>query len=511
MSYLPYGDAGAGSWLAASGSATLVHGGIFALALGGFAPIWAAQDVTQPDEPQFRITLEVLDADALSGLTQQSGLDGVDQTDTETVSPKDGEELAALTPDPAPDAAGETVAPNPSDRQTATVPDALAAVPPENDGDELQPETVAPNQPEIANIAPSGTLDTIEDIGAETTNGLEPLETEQVSPEPAQTVAANPVSDVMRAAPVEPIDAVSETPAAVLPPESPLISEGPLALAPTRQSVTPGATNSGSLPPVTTPRAQAVDRVEVAPSAPASRPDRQVLSAVAAPPAETIAQPPRSTPAPSPTPAPSAQDLAIGDLLGRIRASEPLDCLNALPRRDGAGGVGIALIAGSDAEITGFQNNVLTDDDTDIRLTRAFIDPRQCPVLTYVRQNRDYPATRLGVRLEASEIENRGRLKGRLRGIAGRYLLLLLIDANGVVTDLQPFVTYAGPAALFDVPVTRTGPERDTSQILLAIATTQPATELRARAGQLAADVFSDLEGELATGAALAITTFDVR
>lgn len=292
-------------------------------------------------------------------------------------------------------------------------------------------------------------------------------------PVPAETVAAVPVETAVALPPLDPIDA------------GPIMGE----------ILSPIAPDAGA-PVSTTPMMPVDSLTETLPLL------QQALPIVAMLPA--------SAPAPSPPPQ-TAQDLAIGDLIQRIRTALADPCLLALPRRDGTDGIGLAMIAANDTAMAQFANTALTSEDSALRQTRTLVDPRQCPALTYVRQNRDYPATRLGLQLDAAEVPSGGRLTGVLRGTAGRYLLLVLVDNNGVVQDLQRFVSFSGNFARFDIPVTRAGDARDTSQILLAIATQRPANTLRDRAGQLAQDVFASLEGEVATSAALAIATFDVR
>ena len=89
--------------------------------------------------------------------------------------------------------------------------------------------------------------------------------------------------------------------------------------------------------------------------------------------------------------------------------------------------------------------------------------------------------------------------------------MLLLVDDNGVVQDLQRFLSFSGNFVRFDVPVNRAGNSRDTSQMLLAIATRRPPDVIRNRAGNLAQEVFVGLDGEFGPGASLAVATFDVR
>ncbi|NVK14240.1 MAG: serine/threonine protein kinase [Rhodobacteraceae bacterium] len=210
-------------------------------------------------------------------------------------------------------------------------------------------------------------------------------------------------------------------------------------------------------------------------------------------------------------PPPRAQDLAVKDLISRIRANGGPDCLLALPRRDGADSTGLEMLAARDAAFGQFSEAVLGENDNALRQTRTLLDPRQCPAAEYIRRNRDYPATRLGLRLDSGRVASGGRLTGVLRGTAGKYVALLLVDNNGVVQDLQRFLTQTGNVTRFDVPVTLAGPVRDTAQMLIAIGSTRPLQQIRSRDGRLAQDVFTGLTGDLTGSAALAVAAFDIR
>ncbi|RAP41084.1 hypothetical protein BYZ73_11675 [Rhodovulum viride] len=208
---------------------------------------------------------------------------------------------------------------------------------------------------------------------------------------------------------------------------------------------------------------------------------------------------------------PRARDLAAAALIRRIRETPAPDCLLALPRRDTEGGAGVDLLAASEAAMADYAGRLLTGDLAGTAQRRRLIDPRQCPVLELLRDSPDYPATRLGLGLDRTEVASGGRLTGGLRGVGGRYVLLLLIDNNGVVQDLQRFLSFAGNRARFDVPVTLAGPARDTSQLLLAVATDGPVSGLRAEIGRRAEQVFARGRGAALGAAALALAGFDLR
>lgn len=388
-----------------------------------------------------------------------------------------------------------------------------------------------------ADVAQAAQADTLDTAGSESLAALTEAQMDAAQPLSPDILGDNAaealqplVGDVLAAAAPQasapPVDAsplISETATAVRPRA---VGGGADALNPVRLDAAPQvaapraaasrtalpqtAASQAALPQAGAPQA-ALRRSDSRQTATPVAADRQSVTALAAlrpeGPAPGTGGAQRSRP-PQPR---SQQDLAIGDLIQRIRGALAESCLVALPRRDGTDGVGLALTAAQEQAMSRFADNVLIAQDADIRQTRTLIDPRQCPALTYMRQNRDYPITRLGLSLDRAEVPSGGRLTGTLRGTAGRYVTLLLVDNNGVVQDLQRFLSFSGNFARFDVPVTRAGAPRDTSQILLALSTAGPTTTVRDRAGQLAGNVFDGLEGELGGGAAIAFTTFDVR
>lgn len=209
---------------------------------------------------------------------------------------------------------------------------------------------------------------------------------------------------------------------------------------------------------------------------------------------------------------PTSRDLAVADLIQRIQSNPAPDCLVALPRRVGADGIGLTLISAQDDARAEFANRLLTrPEDAEIRQTPMLIDPRQCPALGFVAANRDYPATRIGIRIERAEVPSGNRLSGTLTNVRQRNLTLFLVDNNGVVHNLDRFVAQQDGTLRFDVPVTRVGPRRDTKQLILAVASDDPLDQFSALSGQRAEDVFTNLSAALVRDVALAVLAFDVR
>lgn len=219
---------------------------------------------------------------------------------------------------------------------------------------------------------------------------------------------------------------------------------------------------------------------------------------------------PVAVPAAAP-PAATEQDLALADWIERLRASAPPPCLAALLRREGETGVGLALVASDQASLTAYADPLLANAASQPTVSRVLVDPRQCPAIEFLRNHADYPATRLGISLDAPVVVSGGRMTGYVRGAAGRQLTLLLVDDNGVVQVLNRFLSFSGNLARFDVPVTRDGEARATGQIVIALATRGQPTALLDRAGQLAEDLFPGLPRELSESSLLALATIEVR
>ncbi len=325
-------------------------------------------------------------------------------------------------------------------------------------------------------------------------------------------------------------DPTGQDPATQLPTETdPQVTNVP-EVAPTENPV--GNTDPITENPITTPPQPPAEDPKTLPpvifqgAAPTAAPDLGGASGTAtrsphsdqlamALPAITPPEPPPIDGQPTaPTPpqrVPTQQDIDLSALIERIQAMPAPSCLVALPRRDGEQGAGLALIGSDGPKMREYASQLLADWPDEIRQTQVLIDPRQCPALTYASNNSAYPASRLGIRLDSAEVPSGGRLSGIVRGVGGKSVLMLVIDANGVVQSLERFTTINGNFARFEVPVTRTGPQRDTAQILLILATSTPAEIIEQRLGQEARDVFAGLEGRPISDAAMAITTFDVR
>jgi hypothetical protein len=558
MSFLPYGESGPLSWSLATGASVILHvaaaAGIVTAMQGFIATI------ERPDtRPTFVISLEQLDADTLIGLVD--GVDApVESEDTpvpdvpEPVEPEPVEQ-EAVEPDPVepetPETAeAEPIAPETSEESAEpaepepVIPEDMVAV----EAEPLPPETADPDQLDAPEAAEAVTPD---------------LQTsEAVAPDtPEATTAEQLIPDTAEAATVAPPDAAGEIAAeplapAVAPEAGPIlepIETGPLLADGAGSGLAAPVPGDTLLPGAIDPVAPsdgatvAATAVPVEPSTPeiaalpgpvtaaTPEPDQLALLAPEPTPAAPTVPSPATEAAPSapqteaapvapeaqavegrevaPPPQLGPRDLALADLITRIRDADSTapPCLLTLPRRNGEDGIGLAMIASEDAAMASFADTVLTQADEAIIQTRTLIDPRQCAALDYMRLNQDYPASRLGIRLDSDEVLSGRALAGVLRGVAAPHFMLLLIDNNGVVQDLTRFASVSGEFARFEVPMTRMGSLRDTAQLVLAVASTQSLDPLRERMGRLSQDVFAGLPGALADGAALGMVSFRMR
>jgi hypothetical protein len=270
----------------------------------------------------------------------------------------------------------------------------------------------------------------------------------------------------------------------------------------------------------------ALDAVAAAPVLTEAAPEQ--IGAVV-PQAETVAAvsslpqvvlPPEGGPdAPAPIPVAALQDPEVAQgapgvvdaFILRIRGQLALPCIVATPRRDAAGDVELEFLAANESDVTAFAAELLAGLSDPPTQRNILVDPRQCPALNFIREGSRYPTFPLAIAVEAAVVESGGRLIGALQGAQGRFVTLIVVDDNGVVQDLAPFLSFSGDTVRFDVPMTRFGPARDTQALLMAVATAGRPTALDTHAGLLAEDFFVALRQTVDRNAPLAMIPFSLR
>lgn len=206
-----------------------------------------------------------------------------------------------------------------------------------------------------------------------------------------------------------------------------------------------------------------------------------------------------------------APDLRLADLLARIRERLTDPCLLAQPVLRGDDDIQLNILTSDDRQVTELVGALTRDLDIVTAQETVLLDPRQCPAVTFLRNDPQYPAFALGLTLESQSISSGMSLRGQILNGTGYYTTLLLVDDNGVVHDLRRFLVVSASGVSFDVPLARAGLTRDTHQLLIAIATQSRPRSITEHAGELAEEVFMPLAQELAPTTLIGASSVYVR
>ncbi|MEO9575360.1 MAG: hypothetical protein ABJ263_04415 [Tateyamaria sp.] len=431
-------------------------------------------------------------------------------------------------PEPEPEVVeAEVIEPEPVEPEV-TEPEVIEPEPVEPEVAEpavIEPEPLPEPEPEIAEVpelpeptplAPEPAAPVIDDLLAIDDGVVNPLAEGGSATLPPDDVipleedfAALVPEETSEPEPTIVPEVVEEAAPIVLPQEEP--EEAPAA--PEVAALEPEPTPEPEPEPVAEPEPEPTAEPEPAPE-PEPEPTVEPEPEPAAEPEPEVAEEPAEPAAPARTPLanPTASDVAIGQLLRRIRATPQEQCTLALPRRaSGDTLAGLAMIGADEAVLDAQAEAILADLEFSPIQTRELLDPRQCATLDALRQSDSYPANRIGLSLDVTNLLSGDFLTGRILGAGGLYVTLLLVDDNGVVQDLAPFVTLDGNTPVFEAPVARSGPSRATRQVLLAIGTQGAPLDLSGDIGREAQDVFGPIPAETLQTMVFGVATFDVQ
>ncbi|NEU11886.1 serine/threonine protein kinase [Methylobacterium sp. BTF04] len=113
------------------------------------------------------------------------------------------------------------------------------------------------------------------------------------------------------------------------------------------------------------------------------------------------------------------------------------------------------------------------------RIQLRQIEAAQCPVVELmVRQAQAKPSNVPHLLLDRDRIPSGEELRGRVDLPDDRALRLLLVDGDGLVHDLAPYLKRNGRQASFAVRLETPEPKRGRAQLLVAIASPSPAAAL---------------------------------
>lgn len=535
MSFLPHAPPSTLAWLGSLALSTATHAGIGAFVLFSGAVVFMREgEPVEAREVSFDVSLEILDMRSIDESIPIEDLSNIPEdavaVDPDLFEVEDSDaEFAALTPEDTllePDLG--TIDPAEIEPDTlepsALEPDLVETEVVEPDF--AEPEAIVPKpiEPQVAEISPEfeALQVPVEASLIEVEEDVAQLQSIQPEPQPAP----QPVPLIQQSIAIDDLSPIENT---VL---SPLLEGGSVPLEPAILGsnfidLALLQPEPDPVPPVELPQVEAVleflpeNQPETAPEVlPSIVPDIVPEDVAKLSPYSVIPDPADTTqsdtvtglPKRQPLENPTASDIAIGQLLRRIRLLPQEQCTLALPRRTGGDvGAGVSLI-GADSELLEDYNGQITDDLGFMPvITSEVIDPRQCTLLDALRQSDSYPANRIGLSLESTALVNGDALTGKVIGAAGLFLSLLLIDDNGVVQDLAPFVTLEGVTPTFEAPVARAGRARVTRQILVALGTKDGPINVSEQIGREAQQVFSEIPAATLKGMLFGIATFDLR
>lgn len=207
----------------------------------------------------------------------------------------------------------------------------------------------------------------------------------------------------------------------------------------------------------------------------------------------------------------SASNPRLTPLITRLRERLDQPCLIVLPQISSDDRIDLTIMGESDLAISAVLKDLQPHQDDLGSDQRILLDPRQCPVVNFVRRVPNYPLFPMQISLQQSDLSSGSFMQGWINAASNRQVLLLLVDDNGVVQDLGRFIDRQNGQIRFDVPVSRAGAARDTSQLLIAIATRDHVRTASANAGRLAQDFFPLLEAEIDSDALISISSIYLR
>ncbi|GLQ58025.1 hypothetical protein [Devosia nitrariae] len=188
------------------------------------------------------------------------------------------------------------------------------------------------------------------------------------------------------------------------------------------------------------------------------------------------------------------------------------DCFAVLPERPGDGIVALTAFAGTRAAAGAFLEALARDIGAPLPVEAKTVSAGQCGALRFVRSSTLYPGFDLALALDADAIAVGAPLSGEVLRMTGAWLTLVVIDDEGRVSSLDPYVRLEGEAIRFEAPVVPTGEAAGKTQLLLAVATAEKLVT-EPQEGDSAESFLAAVENELSErgiAVELAVSTFTV-
>lgn len=209
-----------------------------------------------------------------------------------------------------------------------------------------------------------------------------------------------------------------------------------------------------------------------------------------------------------------------GALVEYLRIYEPRngDCFAALPlvvskRKE----LEIVALGSLPEDTAGLAKSIEQATGISVSVSTHLVSNSQCEPLRLTSSLFDYPVFPVNFELERREIPNGGTLGGMITHVGSSQVHLLLIDDEGLVQDLSPFLVDRGSEKVFSIgPLRANRSQVSLKQLLLVLSTPNelPSLNVLSRGALEATNFFSLLSEDLVStnqsGVGLAIEAFSV-
>ncbi|NDW06105.1 hypothetical protein [Jiella pacifica] len=376
-------------------------------------------------------------------------------------------------------AAAEAVPPAPLTGNVsggAIVPRVTAEVATASDAPDIAPEVTAG----AAATPTSGLLAVVPRVGADAAAASTPGRLAVAPRAPAGSIlaASTPAADL-----------AASTAPVIQPPQT----------EPAKAAAAVSASVSGRFAPVEPSQVASARPGRIAP-APAARREEAELAALSPRRPQTIA----GTPGGTHEQAQSDDDGPQATLAELVAAYPGGNCFAALTEAGKAAGeFRITALSDDQGRLEDFADTLIEQSPKEA-FRRVYIDggevaEAQCRALASLPDMPGYPAYGLTLELDQRRIVSGRTLAGGIAGVpAGDTLDLLLVDDEGLVQSLSSYLTRKGATARFEVPVTASGPETRTAQILIALTLPEALIHADGAGGEPAGPFFEELAETLA-------------
>ena len=266
-------------------------------------------------------------------------------------------------------------------------------------------------------------------------------------------------------------------------------------VAETRETTAPAATPAVEAAPVTE-TAEAVTATES--SAPVLG-ETQV--AIVLPRPQTPLKPVEPPPAPS------------RDVLSAVRGFGSAPCFLAVPEQAVDGEWRLRTYAAGQETLADFESH-LREAVGEVPNRQSALQQAQCAAADFASGLLQGAPSPLAFSLGERRLVDGGRLRGTVTALNRKWAYLLLVDDDGMISDVSRFAAVDGGDLTFDIPVHIKGDGRSRTQLLLAVAADKPITLLDLKEPKPLAEVLPFVRGQIKASKAevdIAVQDFSVQ